>query len=39
MKLPCSTGLLAVLLRANVTAAMAAEFKVLVVMSYETNNP
>ena len=39
MKLPCSAGLLAVLLGANVTAAMASEFKVLVVMSYEANNP
>ena len=39
MKLLYSAALLAALLGANVTAASAAEFKVLVVMSYEANNP
>ena len=39
MKLLCSAGLLAVLLGSNITTAIAAEFRVLVVMSYEANNP
>lgn len=39
MKPLCSMALLAVLYGASTTAAIAAEFKVLVVMSYEANNP
>ena len=39
MKPVCAAVLLAVLLGANATAAIAAEFKVLVVMSYEEDNP
>lgn len=39
MKSLCSMALLAVLYGVGTTAAIAAEFKVLVVMSYEANNP
>jgi ABC-type uncharacterized transport system substrate-binding protein len=39
MKFLCSAVLLAVILCSQVKVALAAEFKVLVVMSYEANNP
>lgn len=39
MKLPSSAAFLVALLGTHATNVMAAEFKVLVVMSYETNNP
>mgnify|MGYP003383592215 CR=1 FL=1 len=39
MKSLCSMALLAAVCGAGTTAAIAAEFKVLVVMSYEANNP
>ncbi len=39
MKSLCTMVFLAILYGANTSAAIAAEFKVLVVMSYEANNP